>query len=276
MRTALFTLFITALLSPALAQSPDIERGKYLVTIATCEGCHSPRDSRDQPIKEKRFAGGRRSGGLMTPNLTPDIETGLGAWSEAQIVDALRNGKRPDGSGIRPTMSVFFYRHFTDADARAIAAYLKSLAPIRNKVERTAVTTPAPQYPRVESVPAIDRNDRAAYGKYLAETVAHCMQCHSPKKDNLPDLARAGAGGSSYTAPGGGSVIAPNLTPANTEGIAKWSDAQIKTTVTKGVRPDGGRIVGVMDFELYEHMTDADLDLIVGYLRALKPVETPK
>ena len=125
-------------------------------------------------------------------------------------------------------------------------------------------------------MPAIDRNDRAAYGKYLAETVAHCMQCHSPKKDNLPDLARAGAGGSSYTAPGGGSVIAPNLTPANTEGIAKWSDAQIKTTVTKGVRPDGGRIVGVMDFELYEHMTDADLDLIVGYLRALKPVETPK
>ena len=109
-------LALTALLlaAPAVAQSPAIERGKYLVTIGICEGCHSPRDAQGHPVKAMRLAGGRRSGGLMTPNLTPDMETGLGKWSEEQIVEALRNGVRPDGSRIRPPMAIFWYRHFSD------------------------------------------------------------------------------------------------------------------------------------------------------------------
>ena len=155
MHAALPALLALGLLTAsACAQAPDIERGKYLVTIGICEGCHSPRDAQGHPVKSMRLAGGRRSGGLMTPNLTPDMQTGLGAWSEAQIVEALRNGVRPDGSRIRPPMAIFWYRHFSDADARAIAAYLKSIPPISNKVERTPVTTPAPVYERVESVPA--------------------------------------------------------------------------------------------------------------------------
>ena len=260
--------------APALAQTGDVARGEYLVTIGICEGCHTPRDAKDAPVHAMRLTGGRRSGGLMTPNLTPDPETGLGKWSEAQIVEALRNGKRPDGSAIRPPMGVFFYRGFSDNDARAIAAYLKSLPPVSHKVERTPVTTPAPAFPRVESVPDPAPGDRAARAAYYAETVSHCMQCHSPKRDNLPDLSRAGAGGGEYSAPGGGRVVAPNLTPGNPDGIVKWTDAQIKVAVTKGVRPDGGKMVGVMDFDLYEKMKPEDLDSIVAYLRALKPQET--
>lgn len=268
--TAVAAAFLTS--GAAFAQSGDATRGNYLVTIGICEGCHSPRDARDQPIKAMRLAGGRRSGGNMTANLTPDMETGLGKWSEADIVEALRNGKRPDGSAIRPPMGIFFYRHFSDADARAIAAYLKSLAPIANKVERTPVTTRAPVFARVETAPHPAANDKAALGRYLGETVSHCMQCHTPRVDGLPDLERAGGGGNSYTAPGGGSVVAPNLTSGNPDGIVKWTDAQVKTAITHGIRPDGGKMVGVMDFELYEQMTPPDLDALVGHLRALKPV----
>ena len=256
----------------ALAQSGDVARGKYLVTIGICEGCHSPRDSRDVPVPGMRLSGGRRSGGLMTPNLTPDMETGLGKWSEAQIVEALHSGRRPDGSTIRPPMGIFFYSHFSDSDARAIAAYLKSLPPINHPVERTPVTAPAREWPRVETVPEPNRADKLAYGKYLVETVSHCMQCHSPRVNGLPDLSRAGGGGNSYTAPGGGSVVAANLTPGNPDGIVKWTDEQLKTAITHGVRPDGGKMVAVMDFELYEQMTPDDLDAVVGYLRTLKPV----
>ena len=259
---------------PALAQSGDVARGEYLVTLGICEGCHSPRDAKDVPLPGMRLSGGRRSGGLMTPNLTPDPETGLGKWSEAQIVEALRNGKRPDGSSIRPPMGIFFYRGFSDTDARAIAAYLKSLPPISHKVERTPVTAAAPAFPRVERVADPAPGDKAARAAYYAETVSHCMQCHSPKLDNLPDLSRAGAGGGEYSAPGGGRVAAANLTPGNPDGIVKWTDAQIKTAITKGVRPDGGKMVGVMDFELYEKMKPEDLDSIVAYLRALKPQAT--
>ena len=71
---ALLALFA----APAAAQTGDVARGEYLVAIGICEGCHTPRDARDAPVHVLRLAGGRRSGGLMTPNLTPDMETGLG------------------------------------------------------------------------------------------------------------------------------------------------------------------------------------------------------
>ena len=81
-------------------------------------------------------------------------------------------------------------------------------------------------------------------------------------------------GAAPWQAPGGGSVVAPNLTPGNLDGVVKWTDAQIRTAVTKGVRPDGGKMVGVMDFDLYEKMQPEDLDSIVAYVRALKPAAT--
>ena len=259
--------------TPGLAAG-DVARGKYLVTIGICEGCHTQRDAQDRIIAQKRLAGGGRAGGLATPNLTPDVETGLGKWSEADIVEALRNGHRPDGSAVRPPMGIFFYRSLSDQDAQSIAAYLKSLPPVSNGVERSPVTGAAPSYPHVDHVAEPDHRDAKAYGRYLAETVSHCLQCHTPRKDGLPDLARAGAGGNTYRAPGGGTVVSPNLTPGNPDGIAKWTDEQVKIAITKGLRPDGGRMVDVMDFSLYAQMTPEDLSMLIGSLRSLPPVVT--
>lgn len=267
----LLALGLSMTASAQAADPAQIARGEYLVTTGVCASCHTPRGAKGERNWALRLAGGQ-GGPLTAPNLTPDPETGLGNWTEDQIVDALRNGKRPDGSQIRPPMGVFFYRSLSDHDVRSIAAYLRSLPPAKNKVIRTPVSIPAPDFAPVASVPEPNREDRVRYGQYLAETVAHCLQCHSPRVKGLPDLSRAGAGGNTYPVPGGGTVVAPNLTPANPYGITKWTDDQIKAAITHGVRPNGSQLVPVMDFEMYAAMTPDDLAKLVLYLRTLEPV----
>jgi mono/diheme cytochrome c family protein len=248
--------------SGAQAADDQIARGRYLATIGICGSCHTP-----------NLAGGRKIGNLISANITPDRDSGIGTWSEQQIVEALRNGKRPDGSDVRPPMGVFFYRGFSDTDAHAIAAYLRQVAAVPTSFQRAPVSGPPPKLgATVTSVPDPLRSDKLAYGRYIAVTVSHCMQCHSPRVDGLPDLNRMGAGGNGYTGSDGRTAVSANITPGNPSGIATWTDAQVKQAITKGIRPDGSKLVPVMDFDLYEQMTSEDLDALVGFLRALKPV----
>ena len=248
--------------SGARAADDQIARGKYLVTIGICGSCHTP-----------NLAGGRKTGNLLSANLTPDKETGLGNWTQPQIVEALRNGKRPDGSDVRPPMGVFFYRGPSDTDANAIAAYLHQVTAVPTTFQRAPVSGPPPKFgPTVSSVADTPKSDKLAYGRYLAVTVSHCMQCHSPRVEGLPDLTRMGAGGNGYTGSDGRTAVSANITPGNPTGIATWTDAQVKTAITTGVRPDGSKLVPVMDFDFYQQMTPDDLDALVGFLRTLKPV----
>jgi mono/diheme cytochrome c family protein len=250
-------------LAPGSARADDaaVERGKYLVTIGICQACHL-----------KNLAGGRRTGGNISANITPDRETGIGAWTDEQIIEAIRNGKRPDGSRVRPSMGVFWYHDLADTDVRAIVAYLRSMPPVHAKHERSADPGRLPVLrPPVDSVPDVPRTDKVAYGRYLTSAVAHCMTCHTPRGEGQPDLSRPGAGGNTTNVPGGGVALSANLTPGNPNGVAKWTDEQVKQAITKGVRPDGSKLIPVMDFELYEHFTSEDLDAIIAYLRSLKP-----
>ena len=248
----------------ARADEGAVERGKYLVTIGICQGCHL-----------QNLAGGRRTGGNISANITPDPETGIGSWTDEQIIEAIRNGKRPDGSRVRPSMGVFWYNDLSDTDVRAIVAYLRSVPPVHLKHERSAQPGRLPAArPPVKSVPDVPRTDKVAYGNYLFSAVAHCMNCHMPRGegDAPPDFTKPGAGGNTNNVPGGGVAISANLTPGNPNGIAKWTDDQVKQAITNGIRPDGSKLIPVMDFELYEHFTPEDLDAIVMYLRSLKPV----
>ena len=124
----------------AHAADAQIERGKYLVTIAGCSDCHTPGYFLGKPDMA-RFLGGSEVGFELPhlgvfygPNLTPDPETGLGKWSRAEIVHAIQTGHRPDGRVLAPVMPWASFAHFTKEDAQAIAAYLKSLPPVKNKV----------------------------------------------------------------------------------------------------------------------------------------------
>jgi mono/diheme cytochrome c family protein len=141
---ASLTLTILALVAAGPAQSQttraEIARGKYLATFGGCIDCHTPGYFLGKPDMARALAGSDVGfdipglGVFHGPNLTPDKETGLGNWSKAQIVAALQKGTRPDGRMLAPIMPWQAFAKLTKRDAAAIAAYLKSLAPVSNKV----------------------------------------------------------------------------------------------------------------------------------------------
>jgi mono/diheme cytochrome c family protein len=116
-----------------------IERGKYLVDVGGCLDCHTPGYFFGKPDMARYLAGSEVGfelpglGVFHGPNLTPDKETGLGDWTEEEIIAALQTGIRPDGRILAPIMPWRAFAKLTNADARAIAAYLKSLPPVKNK-----------------------------------------------------------------------------------------------------------------------------------------------
>ena len=120
--------------------------GAYLVKgIAGCGNYHTARGG---PMKRIELAGGNSFGGpkapfkSYAPNITPDLGTAIGAWANAQLVTAIREGKRPDGSAIGPPMAIEFYKYMSDRDAKAIAAYLRSVKPVKHKVPEPVYRIP--------------------------------------------------------------------------------------------------------------------------------------
>jgi len=131
---------LTAAFANAASAQSQVERGKYIVSLASCTDCHTPGYFFGKPDMV-RYLGGSEVGfeipGLGVfhgPNLTPDADTGLGKWSVQQIVAAIKTGKRPDGRELAPIMPWRAFANMTDADATAVATFLKSLPVVSNKV----------------------------------------------------------------------------------------------------------------------------------------------
>jgi mono/diheme cytochrome c family protein len=266
----------------AAAETP-VERGAYLAnSIAGCGNCHTPKDAAGNPVAGKELAGGyafvEGFGRALSQNITPDPETGVGKWTDAQLLTALRDGKRPDGTTIGPPMPIEWYRKMSDDDATAIVAYIRSVKPIHNAVEKSEFKIPLPPAygPPVGHVAAPPRTDKIAYGGYLAGPVGHCMECHTPfAKPGQLDMSRLGAGGRDLpSGVGDGRAVSQNITSDPEDGIGKWSDADLKRAITSGVRPDGTKIARIMAVAWYARMTPEDLDAIVAYLRSLAPQKT--
>lgn len=263
---------VVAASTAALAETP-LERGHYLMqSIVACGNCHTPQGPYG-PQPGKELAGGflveEKPFTAYAPNITPDRETGIGRWTDAQIVTAIREGRRPDGSLIGPPMPIALYRGMSDTDVTAIVAYLRSVKPVRNVVPKSQyrIALPPSYGPPVGKVPDVARSDKVAYGRYLAGPLGHCIECHStPGPQGAPDTVNAlGAGGVKFTGPWGESV-APNITP---KGLARYGDADLKKVITTGVRPDGSRLLPPMGTAYYAKMSTADLDALVAYLRSL-------
>jgi mono/diheme cytochrome c family protein len=263
--------------SPAAHSETPVERGSYLVhSIVACGNCHTPKDSDGKTIADRELAGGSAINTpvfrAVGPNITPDTETGIGNWSDDQIINAIRNGKRPDGTIIGPPMPIAYYRNMSDSDVRAIVAYLRTVKPIKNKSEKSTykIALPAQYGPTVTNVPDVPRADKVAYGQYLATALGHCMDCHTPRVNGRHDPTKVGAGGREFEVATGGLIMSANLTPANDAGIAHWTDVQVKNAITQGFRPERS-LVPVMAFEWYKNISNEDLDALVAYLRTLKP-----
>jgi mono/diheme cytochrome c family protein len=257
----------------------SLERGTYLMGgIVACGNCHAMRDASGKVEPGMDLAGGTVFNApifrAVAPNVTPDPETGIGRWTDDQIVDAIRNGRRPDGTIIGPPMPIEFYRGMSDTDVRGLVAYLRAIAPVRHQVEKSVYKIPLPPNygPQVISVPDVPSDDRIAYGHYLATSLGHCLECHTPRGSNGQlQMDKVGAGGQEIEVPWTGAlVVTSNLTPANLHGMAKWTDKQVKIAIARGERPDRP-LVRLMAFDWYQTVSDADLNAIVAYLRTLKP-----
>ena len=267
-----------------MTETPQ-QRGAYLVnTLAACGRCHTPRDSQGNPIAAMALAGGFEFddgviGHVVGPNITPDRETGIGTWTEGQIVAALRYGTRPDGTIIGAPMPIAAYREISDADLTAIAKYLRSMPPVPHAVGRTRYKTPpSPQDPATLRVEAPSPQDKLAYSAYLAGPVGHCYGCHTILRADASSLDRRWlyAGGRGLPDYGDVSkqVVSRNITSDPTDGIGKWSDAEIKRSITDGIRPDGTHLARTMPSHWYRDIAPADLDAIVAFLRTVKPPKT--
>ena len=271
------TLLCGALTPAAISETP-VERGRYLVeTIGGCGNCHTPRGPGGVFAEGKHLAGGfvfdEKPFRAVSSNITPDKETGIGNWTDDQIVKAIREGIRPDGSLIGPPMPFELYRKMSDSDVRAIVAYLRTVPAVSNKAEKSVYRIPLPPnygLP-VGAVPDVPRTDKVKYGEYLAGPVGHCVDCHTPLVQGHRDWSRIGQGGQPFEGPWGVSV-ARNITPHPTDGLGGWTDAEIKTAITTGIGKGGAKLAPPMGFSFYAKMTGDDLDALVAYLRSLKPL----
>jgi mono/diheme cytochrome c family protein len=284
--TAMRVLLSCALLllanAAARAQYPDkqsfevIEHGRYMASAADCTACHAARGG-------KPFAGGGALetpfGTLLAPNITPDVATGIGGWTDDEFINAVQNGIGHDGIHLYPAMPYTYYTKMTRKDVIAIRAYLDTVQPVHNLVQANQLPFPFNQrevmvgwnelyFRSGEFKPDPGKSAEWNRGAYLVEGVEHCGLCHTPKN---------AMGGDENSRPMQGSVLqnwyAPDLTGNRRLGIGDWTVADIALYLKTGRnRYDiaSGPMADAVTHST-SHLTDADLRAIGVYLKDLPP-----
>jgi mono/diheme cytochrome c family protein len=289
-RTAVVSLFFFFACShaqvplPSLAPSANGDtsaaRGEYIVrNVAVCGSCHAA----DEHNPDGALSGGRefrdwRIGVARASNLTSDVETGLGSWSEAEIVRAFRNGERKDGRLIAPVMPYGWFNEMSDDDALAVARYLKSLPPVSNHVTQNPnivfkigkLLFLGPKGGVSRSAPP--RAATAEYGGYLSQHAGLCADCHTQRTGirSEPDRTRLLAG--MDHPPAGFPKKPSNLTPDAETGIGRWSERDFIETLRTGKDPAGVTMHPFMPWKQIQRMTDDDMRAVYRFLRSLKPI----
>jgi len=255
-----------------------VERGRYLVdTVMTCHNCHTPMGP-NGPIFDKALSGGLHFDeppfDVTASNITSDKETGIGAWSDAELKTFMTTGVRPNGVAVAVVMPTAFYKIMTARDLDAVVAYLRTIPPVKNqvpgpiyKIALHPPTVPNADKPMTEA----DLDDKVKRVFYLA-TIAHCMECHSPLGPRGRDFSKLGTGGFEFKGPWGVSV-SRNITSHKEKGIGAWTDDEIKRAITQGISRDGSKLKPPMGYPYYAKMTASDLDAMVAYLRTVPPQE---
>jgi mono/diheme cytochrome c family protein len=259
-----------------------VARGRYLTQAADCEMCHT-RDG------GPRFAGGRAFqtpfGVLYSPNITPDGETGIGAWSDADFLRAVHDGVAKNGERLYPAFPYESYTLLADDDVLAIKAYLFSLPAAHTTAPADTLSFPFNQRwlmgiwgvlynPARRFEPHENRSPDWNRGAYLVEALAHCGDCHTPRNlgqalDNRRKFAGTLIGG----------WRAYNITPDRVSGIGGWSDEDLAEYLKSGHAAGHGVAGGPMAEEIEassSRLTAGDLRAIVTYLRSLPVVRTPE
>jgi mono/diheme cytochrome c family protein len=274
------TLMLLSGAIPAVAEEDAVTRGEYLVHAGGCFSCHTVAGG-------EKLAGGRALatpfGTFYSPNITPDPETGIGRWTDALFLQALREGVRPDGANYFPVFPYPSFTGITDRDALAIKAYLFSLPPVHRENRPHDVPlpfswrflqagwkllffTPGP-FP-----PAPERSIVYNRGAYLVTALAHCGECHTPRNF----LGATQSGQRLAGAPDGpDGQLVPNITPDRDTGIGKWEKDDVVELLRTGTTPELSKVKGAMRETVddgLKYLSDSDLEAIADYLFAQPPI----
>lgn len=260
----------------------SVERGAYLFVASGCLGCHTQDDPDAPPL-----AGGRALetpfGTFYGPNITPDPDHGIGAWTDEDFLRALGQGVAPDGSDLYPVFPYTSFTRMTPEDMLDLKAYLFAQEPVARPNTphdvgfpfsiRQSLTfwkllnfTPGPQ--PVEA----DRDTDWARGRYLVSALGHCGECHTPRDVmGAADAALFLAG----TADGPGGDAIPNITPDSATGIGDWSESDLAFFLQSGMLPDGDFAGGEMAEVISgtSELTAEDRTAIARFLQSLPPIE---
>ncbi|MEE3627544.1 cytochrome c [Nitrospirillum sp. BR 11752] len=263
-----------------LANAALLERGAYLTAAADCQACHTAEGGTP-------YAGGRPFklpfGTLYTPNITPDAETGIGRWTDADFLKAVHKGVAPGGRHLYPAFPYASYTLMTDEDVLAIKAYLFSLAPVRQANLPDTFAFPFNQRwlmavwgaffnPGHRFEPVADRGPEWNRGAYLVEGAAHCGECHTPRTlFQAMDTRHKFAGGQAE------GWNAYNVTPDQTSGIGAWSAPEIDAYLAQGHAKGRSVASGPMReaVELsFSKLVPSDIVAIRTYLQSVPAVHT--
>jgi mono/diheme cytochrome c family protein len=270
-----------------------IERGKFLFTYGhACGGCHAGHLDPITPpkggVKFDLNTFDPKLGVFYSRNITPDTETGIGAWTDGEIVRAMREGIRKDGTTLFPIMPMESLHGLSDEDALAIVAYLRTLPPVRNPVPdrvpslftkvlmTVGVLSPMAEIDKPIATPK--KTPPALYGRYLANHAALCMDCHTPRnlKDGSFYTDSLFAGSSfAFGGPEGDptAVHAANITPDMATGIGSWTEEAFLKYMHTGMGPEGVVRDGHMPYAATSRWGEEDLRALWAYLRTVLPVQ---
>ena len=266
----------------AQASSAEIARGKYVFGATGGCGCHTVKG---QPVN----AGGRQYDGpfgtVYSTNITLERETGIGTWTDEQIITAIRLGRRPNGERLLPVHPYTVFNGMTADDLKALVSFLRTVPPVKRANQAKRITVPlfesvflpawlAAFAPR-ETPPATAPTAGAARGEYLVRAVGHCGECHTPRTMTMAtDNSRFLAGNPK----GPEDAAVPNITPDRDTGLGKWSVDEIAEYLGTGNKPDGDVAGGLMGEVIegtlagYKDLTKADRLAIAQYLKTIPAV----
>jgi mono/diheme cytochrome c family protein/uncharacterized membrane protein YphA (DoxX/SURF4 family) len=273
---------VAALLVPCAARAVDlrsydlVERGRYLATATDCAACHTKPGGAP-------FAGGvaleTPFGTLVGPNITPDPNAGIGAWSDDEFVAALQEGRGRHGIRLYPAMPYPAYTKMTREDALAIRAYLRTIEPAPDKINANQLPFPfnirsdmavwnALNFKPGHLEPDPSQSAEWNRGRYLVDALGHCGTCHTPKTAMGADRDSAYLQGTTLQG-----WFAPNITADERKGIGRWSVDELVNYLKTGANRDAIASGGMGEEVVHSssHMSDEDLKAIATYLLSLKP-----
>lgn len=262
----------------SMSRASLVERGEYLARAADCMVCHTAPGGKD-------YAGGFAFklpfGTLYSTNITPDKDTGIGNYTDQEFLDALRRGVRSDGARLYPAMPYTSYTYITDSDALAIKAFLFSLAPVRSTLPANTLAFPFNQrwamyfwstmFNRdTRFQPDPSRSPEWNRGAYLAEALAHCGECHTPRNIGFALDNRKKFGGALVAG-----WRAFNITSDKAAGVGYWSEEEIESYLSLGHTAGHGTASGPMG-EAVDHslskLAPADIKAMVAFVRSVPAV----